>query len=235
MEELLQRIQELEASNIKQRNALEKYFPQNVVDSILENSDDIHELRGEHLEASILFFDLRSSTKIAESLEPIVFSQFLSELFTDIMDLIYGNGGSVNKLIGDGIMATFGCPYSIGDDALRCAKSALDIKEYLHTFNDVRPEYLREPISGGIGIATGKVFAGYIGSVRRMEYTVLGDPVNLSSRLEALTKAHGGSILIDKNTLEKISQEAVFSLVGSLDIRGKSEPVDIYSLDGLAI
>lgn len=233
MEELLRKIEELENSNIKQKNALEKYFPQNVVKKILEEDGDVCGLRGEHLEASILFFDLRGSTKIAESLEPILFSQFLSELFTDIMDLIYGNGGSVNKLIGDGIMATFGCPYSLGDDALRCAKSALDIKEYLHTFNDVRPEYLKEPISGGIGIATGKVFAGYIGSVRRMEYTVLGDPVNLSSRLEALTKEYSGSILIDKNTLEKIASEAIFSTVGSIDIRGKSNSIDIFSLNGL--
>jgi adenylate cyclase len=233
MKELLLKIKELETSNAKQRSALEKYFPQNVVEKILQEDVSIDGLRGEHLEATILFFDLRGSTKIAETLEPMVFSQFLSELFTDIMDLIYGNGGSVNKLIGDGIMATFGCPYPADDDAIRCAKSALEIMEYLHTFNDVRPEYLKDPIRCGIGIATGNVFAGYVGSVRRMEYTVLGDPVNLSSRLEGLTKEHGGAILIDKNTLSKIADQSECKAVGSLNIRGKSEPVEIYTLNGL--
>ncbi len=232
MEELLKRIEELEASNIRQKTSLEKYFPSNIVERILSD-EPTDNIMGEHLEATILFFDLRGSTKIAESLEPMIFSEFLSELFTDIMDLIYGNGGSVNKLIGDGIMATFGCPYSLGNDALRCAKSALDIKEYLHTFNDVRPDYLKEPISAGMGIATGKVFAGYVGSVRRMEYTVLGDAVNLSSRLESLTKEYSGSILMDKNTLEKIAPEALFSTVGSIGIRGKDTPVDIFTLNGL--
>jgi|WetSurMetagenome_2_1015567.scaffolds.fasta_scaffold203022_2 adenylate cyclase len=232
MEELLKKIEELEANNARQRTSLEKYFPSNVVERILSD-EPTDSLRGEHLEATILFFDLRASTKIAESLEPIVFSEFLSELFTDIMDLIYGNGGSVNKLIGDGIMATFGCPFSLGDDAFRCAKSALDIKEYLHTFNDVRPDYLKDPVSAGIGIATGKVFAGYVGSVRRMEYTVLGDAVNLSSRLESLTKEYSGSILMDRNTLEKIASKTLFSTVGSIDIRGKNEPVDIFTLNGL--
>lgn len=161
------------------------------------------------------------------------FFEFLSELFTDIMDLVYGNGGSVNKIMGDGILATFGCPTTTGDDAFQCVKTALQIREYLNTFNDVRPDYLDNNIKCGIGIVSGKVFAGNIGSVRRMEYTVLGDAVNTASRLETLTKEVQHDILIDENTYHKIKDRINFSKILIDHVKGKKDAIEIFKLFSL--
>jgi PAS domain S-box-containing protein len=181
-------------------------------------------------EATVLFFDIRNSTAISESIEPEDFAQFLSDLFTDIMDLVYGNGGSVNKLLGDGLMATFGCPLSTGNDGLSAAVTALQIRDYLKTFNDVRPPFLKDPVKAGMGIATGTLFSGVIGSVRRQEYTVLGDPVNLASRLEELTKKTGEEILIDGATYRKIQERILCRMVCQTPVRGRSGQITVYGL-----
>jgi class 3 adenylate cyclase len=210
---------------------LRRYFTDEMVENILSNSVDTG-LSGKHTHATILFFDLRGSTTIAEKLEPMLFSEFLSELFTDIMDLIYGNGGSVNKMLGDGILATFGVPEPLGDDTFKCAQTALQILDYLDTFNDVRPDYIEQPIRCGMGIASGNVFAGNIGSIRRMEYTVLGDAVNTAARLEALTKEARHEILIDANTYELLKERLIFERCSITSVRGKNEAMEIYKLLG---
>lgn len=215
-----------------ERRLLTKYFSEDIVEGILQD-EQANSLSGRHQEATILFFDVRKSTAIAENLEPRIFAEFLSEFFTDIMDLVYGNHGSVNKLLGDGIMATFGCPVPSANDVLNATKCALQIRNHLATFNDVRPDYITEPIRVGMGIATGKVFAGNIGSVRRMEYTVLGDPVNLASRLESMTKEAGVDILIDGNTRHRLGNLIKCRKVQHSGVRGKMQEIEIYSLDEL--
>jgi len=185
---------------------------------------------GEILQATILIFDIRQSTAIAEMVHPDIFSDFLSDLLSDIMDLIYGHGGHVNKMLGDGLLATFGCPTSGDNDPLNAVNCALQIREYLKTYNDVRPEYIPFSLKGGIGIATGKVFAGDIGSIRKTEYTVLGDCVNTASRIESLTKAAGVDILIDGATYEHTKNKVKVQKVVYKNIRGKSNRIDIYYL-----
>lgn len=216
------------------RRLLTKYFSEDIVEGILQD-ENANSLSGRHQEATIMFFDVRRSTSIAENLEPQVFAEFLSEFFTDIMDLVYGNHGSVNKLLGDGIMSTFGCPVPTENDVLNAAKCALQIRNHLATFNDVRPDYIIEPIKVGMGIATGKVFAGNIGSVRRMEYTVLGDPVNLASRLESMTKEAKVDILIDGNTRNRLGNLIKCRKVEHSGVRGKLQEIEIYSLDELIV
>jgi len=179
---------------------------------------------------TILFFDIRQSTGIAEKLESEVFASFLSDIFTDIMDLIYGNKGSVNKMIGDGIMATFGCPIEYGNDALNAVTTAVQIREYLKTFNDVRPDYLDKPLQAGIGIATGTVFAGVIGSVRRQEYTVLGDAVNIANRLEGITKSTGDSIIIDETTYKEVKDLYPWRKIPRVALRGRKGEIRVFAL-----
>lgn len=216
------------------RKLLTKYFSEDIVEGILKD-EHANSLSGRHQDATIMFFDVRRSTTIAENLEPLVFAEFLSEFFTDIMDLVYGNHGSVNKLLGDGIMSTFGCPVPSENDVLNAAKCALQIRKHLEMFNDVRPDYITDPIKVGMGIATGKVFAGNIGSVRRMEYTVLGDPVNLASRLESMTKEAKVDILIDGNTRNRLGNLVKCRKVEHSGVRGKLQEIEIYSLDDLVI
>ena len=180
--------------------------------------------------ATILFFDLRNSTGIAEQMDSATFASLLSDLYTDIMDLIYGNHGSVNKLLGDGILATFGCPVAVGNDAVNAVNTALQIQDYLNTFNDVRPEFLIEPIRAGIGIATGIVFTGVLGSVRRQEYAVLGDAVNIASRLEGYTKTAGCPILIEDITYADVKDSFTCSRVTQACLRGKEKKITIYAV-----
>jgi class 3 adenylate cyclase len=227
------RIDELNTKLEREKNILARYFSLDMVEMLL-NEEISTDFGGSYETVTVLVFDLRGSTGLAEALDPAVLSDLLSELFTDVMDLIYGNKGSVNKLLGDGLLATFGVPVAIGEDAKRAARAALQIMEYLDTFNEFRPPFLEEPISAGIGIATGEVFVGNVGSVRRMEYTVLGDAVNAAARLESESKRHASNILIDRRTREALGDQAQVEEIGSTEIEGRAEPIDLFSLSGVA-
>ena len=204
-----------------------RYFSKDYIQALLDGQVSA-ELGGETVEASILFMDLRNSTGIAEKITPQQFARLISEIFTDVMDLIFATGGSVNKILGDGIMATFGAPFPKENDALNATQTALKIRQYLSSYNEFRPEFLDEEIKAGIGIATGPVFAGNIGSVNRMEFSVMGDPVNLAARLESLTKYAGLDILVDGNTRVKLADKVRCKKVKFTKIRGKINEVKIY-------
>ena len=151
-------------------------------------------------------------------------------LFTDLMDLVYSYNGSVNKIMGDGLLVTFGAPVSGGHDALNAVQCAIKIREYIASFNDIRPSYLERPVEAGVGIATGRVFAGNIGSNRRMEYTVLGDAVNVAARLESLTKLARVDNLVDGDTFNKVKSAVNAKRVKFAEIRGKIQEVKIYHI-----
>jgi len=216
----------------QERLILNQYFSKDVVSKIVD--DNIaKKMKGELLEATIMFLDIRNFTAISERLEPDLVADLLNYIFTDVMDVIFANKGSVNNIIGDAILATFGCPINTPNDTYNAVKTALAIRDTMQLFNIVRPSYLDDDIAFGIGITTGNVFAGNIGSYRRMAYTVIGDTVNTSSRLESLTKETDCDILIDGTTREKLGKLInVRKIVGST-IRGKSRAIDIYALDGL--
>ncbi|MCB1141081.1 MAG: adenylate/guanylate cyclase domain-containing response regulator [Leptospiraceae bacterium] len=217
----------------KEKKLLTRYFPSDLVEEILNESIN-PEIGGLSVTASILFFDLRGSTSIAEKKHPAEFADFLSLLFTDIMDLIYGHKGSVNKLLGDGILATFGCPVFSDFDTENCLKCALAIIEYFETFKNISKVFVDDEVSCGVGIATGRVFAGNVGSYRRMEYTVIGEAVNIASRLESATKEVGEKILVDGNTVRAIKENIFhFEKVDKNTVRGKKGEIEIYSLRGL--
>jgi PAS domain S-box-containing protein len=187
------------------------------------------------IEVTILFFDIRGSTAIAEQCEPEAFAGFLSEILADIMDLVCGCHGSVNKLLGDGLLAVFGAPVATGNHACNAVEAATRIRDYLATFNDVRPDFLKEPVKAGIGLASGPVFAGLIGSVHRQEYTVLGDAVNLASRLQALTKNLDETILMDEATALAVDGSFACQALYKGRVRGRTEAVRIYGIGGGAV
>ncbi len=228
-DELAGRIAKME----NQKRLLEVYFPENMVDYLVDR-DHGGELCGKHVQATTMFFDLRGSTGIAEGLAPAQFAEFLSSYFAGVMDLTYANGGSVNKLLGDGMLITFGCPFPEESDPVNCVRLALQIREYTRAYNESRPPFLPSGVRFGIGIATGAVFAGNIGYSRRMDYTVLGDPVNVSSRLEKMTKKAGHDILIDHSTFEHANVEFDMDYLGACAIRGRSGPVRVYAPRSLA-
>jgi PAS domain S-box-containing protein len=208
---------------------LNRYLGEDIIDYIRKTGQNPLDTKKQKV--TILFFDIRNSTGIAEKLAPETFAEFLNDILKDIMDLVYGLKGSVNKLIGDGLMATFGAPLSGGRDAQNAVEAARVIYDYLKTFNDVRPDYLSEPVSAGIGLATGTVFAGVIGSVRRQEYTVLGDAVNIASRLEKLTRGSAEKVLMDEATYMEVKDIFPCRKAFNGRIRGRTGSILIYGLN----
>jgi PAS domain S-box-containing protein len=208
---------------------LNQYLGEDIIDYIRKTGTN--PLGTKKQKVTVLFFDIRNSTGIAEKLEPEIFAEFLNDILKDIMDLVYGCKGSVNKLTGDGLMATFGAPLQTGQDALNAVDAAQEIYHYLRTFNDVRPEYLKEPVTAGIGIATGTVFAGVIGSVRRQEYTVLGDAVNVASRLENLTRRSAEKVLMDEATYHEAGKVFPCRKAFTGRVRGRTGSIQVYGLN----
>lgn len=218
----------------KEKKHLLKFFSHDIVEKIL-NEEIAAELGGSVMPASVLFFDIRGSTRIAEQIDPHDFASFISQIFTSVMDFVYSSGGSVNKLLGDGILATFGCPVPHHHDARRAVKCALDIRKYFVDYQSQKPAYITQPVSFGIGIATGPVFAGNVGSDRRMEYTVMGDPVNVASRLQALTREENVDILIDEVTRNILGGELEAEKTANETIRGKETTIGVFKVGRMLV
>ncbi|MBX7059367.1 MAG: response regulator [Leptospirales bacterium] len=225
-----QRVELEEAKNrlLGERKLLLQYFSDDVVSKIV--SGDLANVAGESLIASILFIDIRNFTSISENLDPRHVADLLSILFTDIMDLIFSNHGSVNKLIGDALLATFGCPFGSPQDAENAVRAALAVRGMTKLFNQAKPPYLKEDIRIGMGITTGRVFAGNVGSYRRMEYTVIGDLVNTASRLQSLTKKANVDLLLDRSTYDKVSEIFPLKKFRTQTLRGKAREVEIFTV-----
>jgi adenylate cyclase len=189
-------------------------------------------LGGEIKRATIFFSDIRSFTAISEQLTPGEVVTFLNEYMTLMVDCVNQTKGSVDKYIGDAIMAIWGTPISYGNDAENAVNGALLMRTALRKFNQDRGGDRKPIIKIGCGLNSGDVLAGQIGSKDRMEYTVIGDAVNLASRIEALNKPMGSDILISQGTADMV--EGIFDLVpmNKIMVKGKSEPQQIYAVLG---
>ncbi|MCB1199046.1 MAG: response regulator [Leptospiraceae bacterium] len=212
-----------------QRDKLGRFFSNELVARILDGSINT-DIGGTVREASILICDLRNSVGLSEKLSAKKFALFLSDLFAGLGDLISSEGGSITNFRGDGLLATFGVPSKIKQPALAAVSTAFKIRRHLEFFNQYRPAFIPLPVHMGVGVATGKVFVGNIGSTHRLDYTVLGDAVNLAARLEALTKELKTDILIDNETNRQIKGEAETEKLQIDSIRGRSKRIRIFGL-----
>jgi adenylate cyclase len=218
-EELSQRIIE--------RQALERFLSGPIVEKILASPDQIH-LGGENQTATILFSDIRGFTRLAEKMEPQEVVELLNEYFTEMTDLIFENGGTLDKYLGDGIMAVFGAPLPKPDDALRSVKTAVEMQRALARLNRDWEARGQPALRAGIGVNTGPVTAGNIGSTKRMDYTVIGDAVNLASRLCA--NAAGGQILASESTHALLGEKLPARKLEPIRVKGKDTPVETYEI-----
>jgi adenylate cyclase len=190
-------------------------------------------LGGETKRVTVFFSDIRSFTAISEKLEPAEVVEFLNDYMTRMVDCVDKTGGVVDKFIGDAVMAVWGAPLSAGSpaqDAFNCVKSALLMRAALYQFNRGRGGDKKPRIRIGCGINTGDVVAGQIGSSRRMEYTVIGDAVNLANRTEALNKPLGTDILITENTYALIGKDLITEEMPSVTVKGKEKPVRMFAV-----
>jgi adenylate cyclase len=210
-----------------ERKALERFLNSAIVDRVLANPDQIH-LGGENQIATIFFADIRGFTRMSEHMEPQRVVELLNEFFSEMTDLIFDNGGTLDKYLGDGIMAVFGAPIAKPDDAPRSVKTAIEMQRALVQLNRDWEARGQQRLHIGLGVNTGPVTAGNIGSSRRMDYTVIGDAVNLASRLCA--NAAGGQILISESTFSQLNGVFPARRLEPIRVKGKETPVEIYEI-----
>ena len=209
------------------RETFGRYVDESVAVAILRRQGE-GVLSGETGEATILFTDIAGFTTIAEHLAPHELVAALNEYLETVLEPIRAHGGVVNTFIGDGLFASFNMPLDCPDHAAAAVGAAIDIQRAVNsrTFGDFGMAFATR-----IGISTGYVIGGSVGAGQRMSFTLLGDTVNLAARLEELNKHHGTSILASRSTRDACGQRFTFASLGSLAVRGRSESIEIFSID----
>jgi class 3 adenylate cyclase len=187
-------------------------------------------LGGHRIQATAMFSDIRGFTSMAEQLPPEETIELLNTYYTLMFDAISGQGGVVNQMVGDGLMAIFGAPIALADPCGAAVKAALDMIEMIELYNREPDRAGKPPIVVGIGIASGDVIAGYTGTQQRATYTCVGDAVNVAARLEAHTKTVGHSVLVDGPTRSGLAQRCSFEPLGALTLKGKERVVDVFAV-----
>ena len=211
----------------RQRELFRKFATAEVAEELLVSG---FALGGKHVEATVMFSDIRSFTGIVESLSPEETIELLNSYYTLMFDAIGGQGGIVNQMLGDGLMAVFGAPIPRPDHRERAVRAALDMLEMAEVFSREQAAQGKMEIRIGIGIAAGAVIAGFTGTETRVTYTCVGETVNRAARLEAHTKVVGRPILIDAHARAGLSPEIATEEQGQVQLRGTSQPVDIYAV-----
>lgn len=213
----------------KIKNAMGKYLSQDIMRNVVQNIDDI-KLGGKKSNLTVLFSDIRGFTSMSESMTAEEVSKILNEYFSEMEPIITKYNGVINKFIGDAVMAIFGEPIQDINHAQNAVKCA---SEMLKKVEQLRDKWLSEgkpKIEIGIGINTGEAFVGNIGSEKRLEYTVIGDTVNLASRIEGYNKVYKTNLLISSSTYKQVSDIVDVIKIADVTIRGKSKKMDIYEV-----
>jgi adenylate cyclase len=211
----------------QQRELISKFATKEVAEDLMTSG---FSLGGKHLDASAMFCDIRSFTTIAEAREPGETIELLNDYYTLMMDAINGEGGIVNQMVGDGLMAIFGAPLPREDHRQAAVLAARQMIELIGLFNEEQAARDRVQIRIGIGIASGPVIAGYTGTLHRATYTCVGDTVNVAARLESHTKELDQLILIDENTRLGLDEGIAVEAQGELPVKGKTRPVKVYAV-----
>ena len=214
-----------EQSKIK--NTFKRYVSKSVVDQLLDDDQKLN-LGGEEREVTVLFSDIRGFTAMSEKMKPKEVVTTLNSYFSEMIDIIFKYDGTLDKIVGDELMVVFGAPIARDDDAERAVKTAIGMVESLKRFNEKRVKKGKVPINAGIGINKGKVISGNIGSKDQMDYTVIGDTVNLGARLCSF--AGPLKIIISKSVKNEISDDYKTRKLEAIKVKGKRKPVEIFKV-----
>ncbi|MDZ8034112.1 GAF domain-containing protein [Nostoc sp. DedSLP04] len=216
----------------RMKTTMSRYLTPHVAEQVMALGEDAL-MVGERKEVTILFSDIRGYTTLTENLGAAEVVLLLNQYFETMVEAVFNHEGTLDKFIGDALMAVFGAPLPLTENhASRAVQSALDMRHRLEEFNQRRIIQAQPQIRIGIGISSGDVVSGNIGSRKRMDYTVIGDGVNLSSRLEAVTKDYGCDILLSEFTYQLCSDRIWVRQLDKIRVKGKHQAVNIYELIG---
>ena len=218
----------------KVQSAMSKYMSEDVMKDVLKNIDNLG-LGGKKSVVTVLFSDIRGFTSLSEKMSAQDVSKLLNEYFSAMEPIVSKYNGIINKFIGDAVMAVFGEPIQDENHSLNAVKCGMEMLDKVKELDKKWTEEGKPTIQIGVGINTGEVFVGNIGSEKRMEYTVIGDTVNLASRLESYNKTYKTHILISSSTYEKSKNKISVNKISDVEIRGKAEKMDIYEVTNIVI
>ncbi|MBL6929878.1 MAG: GAF domain-containing protein [Rhodospirillales bacterium] len=218
------------SSEKRMKSTMSRYMDPTLADQMMSGSDGGDMMGGLDTIATVLFSDIRSFTTITETLGAQGTVEFLNEYFEIMVDCITSEGGMLDKFIGDAIMAAFGIPIGHEDDEDRGLRAAIAMMTRLNDFNQTRVDKGLMPVDHGMGLNTGKIVAGNIGSKKRMDYTMIGDGVNLAARLESACKQYSAHILISEYTIAKLKGTYRTRYIDDVVVKGKTKPVGVYEV-----
>jgi adenylate cyclase len=216
------------SSEKRMKSTMSRYMDPGIAEKLMAGGDDA--LGGKEVVGTVLFSDIRGFTSVTEDLGPHATVLLLNEYFTIMVDCIQKQGGMLDKFIGDAIMAIFGLPLPHDDDEDRAVRACIAMMTELRNWNQRRVEAGQKPIDMGIGLNTDTIVSGNIGSPKRMDYTVIGDGVNLASRLESACKEYNARILISDTTFKRLKSTYRVREVDTVIVKGKSEPVAVFEI-----
>jgi adenylate cyclase len=212
-----------------------RYVSPDVVEELMANPDSVS-LGGRRQLITVMFCDIRGFTAYSENKDPEVVVNRLNEYLTALTQVIFRHGGTLDKYLGDGLMALFGAPVFYPDHVQRAIQVAIEMLEEVEKLNQVYVAKGQTPLKVGVGINSGTVLVGNVGSPERMDYTVIGEDVNLASRVEGLTKNFNTMIVISERSvrmLEDVSQLPwELQHLGHAEVKGFTAPVEIYTVAG---
>ena len=212
------------------KRAFTRYVAREVVEEILKDPENLV-LSGERRQVTVLFCDVRGFTPLSERLSPEEVVLLLNDFYNLMIETTFKYDGTLDKFLGDAVMAVFGAPMAHPDHSARAIRTALAMQEGITGLNERRKRDGKEGISVGIGVSAGEAVAGTVGTEDRMEYTVIGDSVNLAARLESNAKP--GQILISHRTYERVRDLVDARPLGRIRVKGKEEEVEVYEVLGL--
>ncbi len=213
----------------KVRGAFQQYLPPSLISQIMEHPELLR-LGGEEKELTALFSDIRGFTTLSEGLTPKQLVDLLNHYLSEMTAIIFKRWGTLDKYIGDAVMAFWGAPIPQTDHPLRACRAALDMSKALERLRTEWASHGRPAIDIGVGVNTGLMLVGNMGSERRFNFTIMGDNVNLASRLEGLNKQFGTRLIISEATYRRVSTELVARELDLIRVKGKMKPVRIYEL-----
>ncbi len=209
--------------------AFAHYVPEEVVAQILEDPDKLS-LGGEQCVVSVLFSDVAGFTSISEKLSPAELVHLLNEYLTEMTNIVLENQGIIDKYEGDAIMAEFGVPVPYGNHPYMACKTALEMQRKLQQMREQWKKENKPPLTARVGINTGEVIVGNMGSQNVFDYTVMGDHVNLGSRLEGANKFYGTDIMISEFTYKFVKDDFYTRPLDLIRVKGKKKPIKVYEL-----